>query len=329
MSDNNVAVSIIIPNFNGRHHLQKCLDSLVTSAVDFNYEVIVVDNASKDDSVSMIKENYPHINVIRMDRNYRFAKACNEGIKVSRGKYISLLNNDTEVQPDWLQELKNALDHRPEVSSCASRVFFYDEKGMLDSVGDCYMITGSAQKIGHRVRGIDKYLEPRLVFGASASSSIYRREMIEKVGLLDEDLFFGQEDVDLSFRAQLMGHKCLYVPTAVVYHKVSATIGYLSERYVYLSQRNIEFVFFKNMPFPLLIKYLPLHFIYNLGALVFAARKGRLFTYLRAKGVFLFHLNSLLKKRREIQRSKVVSNKYIDSILEKKWLRIKLKKALS
>jgi len=325
----NIEVSVVIPNFNRVSDLEKCLRSLLRLATDFVYEVIVVDNASTDNSVTMIKDLFPHVIVVEMDRNYLFAKACNEGIRSSRGRYVALLNNDAEVDPDWLQALKDTLDSHANVGSCASRVFFYDQRDTLDSVGDCYMISGSPQKIGHLVKAEGNYLAPKLIFGASASSSIYRRAMLDRIGLLDEDLFFSHEDVDLSFRAQLMGYKCLYVPTAVVYHKVSATIGYLSSNYVYLSQRNIEFVFFKNMPTRLLVKYFLIHAIYNLGVLAFAIKKGRVFAYLRSKLAFMFHFSSIMRKRRAIQRSRTVSDTYIDSILEKKWLSLKLKKALS
>lgn len=328
-NNNEIMVSIIIPHYNKRDYLKHCLESLFAQKTDFTYEVIVVDNASEDDSVIMVEKEFPAVKIIRMDQNYRFSKACNEGIRIARGQYIALLNNDTEVDPLWLTNLRNALDENQNVGFCASRVYFDDDRVKIDTAGDAYTIAGTAHKIGHLIREPGAFSERKYVFGASASSAIYRRELFEKVGLLDEDLFFGQEDVDFSFRAQLMGYKCLFVPEAIVYHKVSATIGYLSRNYVYLSQRNLEFVFFKNMPIKLLIKYLPVHLIYVVGAFFFSIKKLRLLSYMRGKISFLLHLPNILKKRTQIQRNKTVSDNYIDSIIGKEWFNIKLKKAMS
>lgn len=324
-----IAVSIVIPHYNKAHLLDHCLDSLYALKADFGFEVIVVDNASTDGSAALVGKKYPAVRYIVLDKNHLFARACNEGIKAARGRYIALLNNDTEVDPHWLAELKKALDNDPAAGFCASRVYFAGDRVKIDTAGDDYTIAGTPHKIGHGVRTPGAYAQRRYVFGASASSSIYRRELFDRVGLLDEDLFFSHEDVDLSFRAQLAGFKCLYVPEAIVYHHVSATIGRLSADYVYLSQRNVEYVYFKNMPARLLVKYAALHFIFNLGALVYAVRQRRLFSYLRAKTVFLSRLGVILRKRREIQRGRRVPDSYIASVLQKSWFRLKLKKALS
>ncbi len=324
-----ITVSVVIPNYNKQDLLERCLNSLYKQKIDFNFEVIVVDNASVDQSVAMVKSKFPAVKVLEMDKNYLFARACNEGIKAAKGKYIALLNNDTEVDPGWISSLKLALDEDQTAGFCASRVFFESDRIMIDSAGDSYTIAGTPRKIGHLVRDPNAFSEKRYVFGASASSSIYRRELFDMVGLFDEELFFGHEDVDLSFRAQLKGFKCLYVPEAVVYHKVSATIGKTSKDYMYLSQRNIEYVFYKNMPTRLLLKYLPLHIIFNFGALVYSIRKWRLFSFLRAKAAFLCRFDKVLSKRREVQSRRIVKDSYIDQILEKSWFRVKLKKALS
>ena len=326
---NKIAVSIIIPHYNKWKYLQKCLQSVFQMRTRFPFEVIVLDNASLDDSVAGVKKEFPQVELVELGSNYLFAHACNVGIKKAKGKYVALLNNDTEVDPRWLEELICALENHPDVGFCASRVYFMDRLGTLDSAGDAYTIAGCPYKIGHLVDKVGAYPSDKLVFGASASSSIYRRELFDKVGMFDEELYFGQEDVDLSFRAQLMGYKCLFVANAIVRHKVSATIGYQSHKYIYFSQRNIEFVYYKNMPFILLLKYLPVHIVYVFGAMFFALKKGRILNYLHGKISFLLHLPSILHKRRIIQRTKTVSDKYIESIIEKKWFMLKLKKAIS
>lgn len=321
-------ISVIIPHYNKYDLLKACLTSVMDQKADFRYEVIVVDDASPDGSVSKVGRDFPGVKVIALAGNCHFARACNEGLKRARGEYIALLNNDTEVDPGWLGALKQALDDHPEVGFCASRVLFLKDRSMIDSAGDCYTIAGTPHKIGHRRTAHKNHLEKRYVFGASASSSIYRRSMLEEIGLFDEDMHFALEDVDLSFRAQLMGYKCLYVPDALVFHAVSASIGAHSPQYVYYGQRNIEYVYFKNLPAKLLIRYLPLHVLYVLGAFLFYLKKGRLLSFLRAKADILSLIKPLLRKRRQIQAKKRVDPGYIDRILERGWFRTKLLKAL-
>jgi GT2 family glycosyltransferase len=236
----------------------------------------VVDNASIDDSVNFNGSNYPEVRIIQLDKNYGFSKGNNEGIKVARGEYIALLNNDTEVDSNWLEALNNALDKNPDVGFCASKSIFYNNRKFIDSAGDAFTTAGVSQKIGFLKIDGPEYSVSKYVFGASASSAIYRRRMFEKVGLFDVDFFHGQEDVDISFRAQLQGFKCLYVPEAIIYHVVSASSNPNSNIYIQESQRNIEYVWFKNMPSRLLMKYFLHHIFFTLGALFYFLIRGKI-----------------------------------------------------
>jgi GT2 family glycosyltransferase len=309
--------SVIVVNWNGRHHLDTCLGALRRQSFS-DFEVILVDNGSTDGSTDHVREHHDWVNVVALPENRGFCGGSNEGIRRARGKYLALLNNDTEADPDWLRELVSGLE-RQEVGFCASQILFYDARTKIDSAGDEFAINGVAHKRGH-LEDSSGYSEPTEVFGACAAAAIYRRSMLDDIGILDEDFFLIFEDVDLSFRARSAGYRCVYVPTARVYHKTNASIGTYSHTYVYHGQRNLELVYLKNMPLPLLLKYLPVHLLYNLLALAFFAGHGRLWSFLQAKGSALRHLPSTLRKRRAIQSQRAISNRQLDELLTRWWL---------
>ena len=311
------ACSVIVVNWNGRHFLDACLGSLRRQSFA-DFEVILVDNGSTDGSTDHVREHHDWVELVALPENRGFCGGNNEGIRRARGTCLALLNNDTEVDTDWLGELVSAME-RPQVGFCASQILLFDERDTLDSAGDVFAINGVASKRGH-LQEASRYAEPEEVFGASAAAALYRRSMLEDIGVLDEDFFLIFEDVDLSFRARNAGYRCVYVPTARVYHKTNASIGTYSHTYVYYGQRNLELVYLKNMPWPLFFKYLPVHLVYDLLALVFFARHGRLWSFLQAKGSALRSLPATLRKRRGIQARRVISAKQLDRLLTRRWL---------
>lgn len=319
-------LSVVIINWNGKRFLHACLGSLMKQSRR-DFEVILVDNGSIDGSVQFVAANFPQIEIISLQENLGFCKGNTIGISQAKGEYIALLNNDTEVDRHWLEELVKALEERPDVGFCASKMLLYDQRDLIDSGGDYYSIAGSGGKIGHRDRA-DKegYNQQREVFGACAGAALYRRSMLEDIGLFDEDFFIAQEDVDISFRAQLKGYKCLYVPTALVYHRLNTTLKTYSPEYVYYGHRNSEYVYIKNVPFPLLIITLPLHLFDVFLSFCFFLAKGRGRPFLKAKWDVLRALPKLLKKRRVIQRARAVPISRIASLLEKNWLSLKIKR---
>ncbi len=304
--------------------MKKCLETL-RRQIFKDFETIVVDNGSMDGSAQLVQEQFPEVLLIQLDRNVGFSAANNIGVQHARGKYIALLNNDTEVDPHWLEELVKALESRPDIDFCASKMLVYDRRELADACGDFYSIDGTGGKLG-RLQLTVLYNEPQEVFGACAGAAIYRRELLEELGGFDEDFFLAHEDTDLSFRAQLRGHRCLYVPTAIVYHHVSATIGVDSDTYIYYGHRNAEYVYIKNMPGPLLWRSLPSHLLLNVALFLFYMRRGQAGPFLRAKWDALKALPSLLRKRWEIQRRRSVSVKYIAGLLQESWLRQALRK---
>jgi len=321
-------VSVIVLNWNGRHLLPACLSALDRQTLT-GFELIVVDNGSTDGSADWVAENYPTARLVRLDKNNGFCGGNNAGLRVARGQFIALLNNDIEVEAGWLAALAETLQADPQVGACDSRVYFLHRRDMLWAAGADYTISGSVNHRGYLERDPDVLAQtPTEVFVAIACSALYRRSALERVGFLDEDFFYGYEDVDLSFRLHLAGYRVVTVPNAVAFHRVSETTHINSSFYVFHGQRNVSFVFLKNMPGPLLIKYLPLHIAHTLGSLAHFARHGQLWPALRGKVAVLRQGRRLLEKRRAVQQLRSISLRQLEQCLSREWLLPKLGKLI-
>ncbi len=251
-------ISVIIPNFNGEKLLPVCLDSLSKQTCR-DFGTIVIDNGSSDGSVRLLEERYPEALLIKLHRNLGFAAAVNAGIRRSRSELVALLNNDTETYPDWLAELANALDERPDIAFCASKMMDFHNRSIIDSVGNCYALNGRSLPRGFLDEDSGQYERDEEIFGACAGAALYRRSLFDEIGFFDESFISYKEDVELDFRAQLRGLRCLYVPRAICYHIGGATTGRRkSDLAVRLSTRNSITTFVKNMPARLLPRALPL-----------------------------------------------------------------------
>jgi len=311
-------VSLIIVNWNGKHFLTECLEALRRQRYR-SFEIIVVDNGSDDGSVSFLEKRHPEVRVVALNRNLGFAAANNIAIRTVRTKYIALLNNDAFPDFLWLEKLVEALDRHPEAGFAASKMLFYDRPEIIERAGDGYTRAGAALFRG-RGKKADECDTPEWVFGACAGAALYRTEMLNDIGLFDEDFFLLYEDVDLSFRAQLKGYKCLFVPEAAVVHKGSGTIVHDSPTSVYYGHRNLEWVYIRNMPVRLIPRTILQHLLYDITALGYFLLCGRGVDFLRAKKDALKGLKRALQKRREIQGGKVAEDDYIWGLLEKETL---------
>src|SRR2546427_3232710 len=209
------SANVIIVNHNGRHFLGDCLTSLGAQSFR-NFEAWVVDNGSQDGSVRFIRDNFPWVRLISLERNVGFCAGNNLAIRETTGELVVLLNNDTAVRSNWLEELVRATLANPEVGICASRILYLAKPHALYAVGDGYTAWGTAFRRGDGELEDGRYEEAAAVFSACACAALYRRSMLDEIGLFDEDLFSNYEDVDLGFRARLAGYSCLYVPKAVV-----------------------------------------------------------------------------------------------------------------
>jgi len=309
-------VSVVIPNWNGKKFLAGCLDSLKTQTYS-NHEIIVVDNGSVDGSCAFIEENYPEVRLVRFSKNTGFSVAVNSGIKLATGTYIALLNNDTVVDPNWLAFMVEALERTPEAGSIACKMLSYDDHTLLDGAGDGYRRGGLPGRIGHREKDYGQFETERFVLGPCGGACLYRRQVFEAIGFLDEDYFAYLEDVDLGLRAQSAGFKCLYVPEAVVYHLGCGTTGSgYSPMVVRLSAQNNINTIVKNLPAPLLMKFLP-QIIYwqSFYLAVVVMRGGQIFPWLQGIFIAILLFPDMLAKRASIEQSRVVSTAYLESII--------------
>ena len=318
--------SVIIVNWNGKKFLAECLESLRQQAYR-RFSIILVDNGSNDGSNNFVIRNYPEVKIIALPGNVGFSAANNIALKTVKTEYAALLNNDAVAHPLWLQTLIEALEEHPEAGFAASKMLFYDNPEIIDRTGDAYTSAGTGLLRG-RGEPASSYNKQEWVFGACAGAALYRTQMLRDAGIFDEDFFLLYEDVDLSFRAQLKGYKCLYVPEAIVYHKGSGSIVYDSPTSVYYSHRNLEWVYIQNMPARLILKTIFPHIIYDMAAFLFFIARGRTKDFIKAKWDALKGLKKALKKRRQIQRSRIVVDDYIWRLLEKELLLPRLTRRL-
>jgi GT2 family glycosyltransferase len=307
--------SVVIPNWNGKHFLQTCLDALRAQTYP-DLEVIIVDNASQDGSQDFIRTYYPEVRLIELPENRGFTGACNAGMEVADGEFVALLNNDTEADPHWAQAVVDGFSRYPDAGMIASRMMLFDERQKFHAAGDFYRVDGLPGNRGVWQVDEGQFNREEYVFSACGGASIYRRRLLDEVGFLDDDFYFSVEDIDLGWRAQIAGYRCVYIPDALVYHKLSATGGGTTASY-YVG-RNTLFVLIKDYPGALWRKYGLRILRQQAGIAVDALRAWRgeaARARLRGMAAALRYLPKMLRKRRVIQANRRVSILYLESIL--------------
>ena len=248
------SIAVIIPSWNGAHLLPSCLDA-VARQTRRPEQVIVVDDGSTDDTVTLLRRDYPWVLPLVLAETGGFARAVNAGLRAARGDIAVLLNNDAEPEPDWLAALCAPLlsDVDGTLASCASKILLADRPDVLHSAGDGYGRNGVPSNRGVWTGDDGRYDRQEWVFAACAAAAAYRRDVVLAVGGFDEWLGMYCEDVDLAWRLQLRGYHCLYVPQARVRHRLSATGG--GPLASYFCGRNFLLVAALNLPGPFLRRY--------------------------------------------------------------------------
>jgi GT2 family glycosyltransferase len=308
-------IAVIVVNWNGAHLLPTCLRALQRQTFS-DVETILVDNGSSDDSLALLARDFPDVRVLALSENRGLAGGTNAGIAVTDAPIIATLNNDTEADPHWLAELHAALVAHPEAGSAASKLLLFDRRDVIHSAGDFFGLDGLPGNRGVWQHDNGAYAAQELVFGACAGAAAYRRTMLDDVGGFEDSFFMYCEDVDLAFRSQLLGYRCVFVPTAIVYHMLSATGG--GPLASYYCGRNFVRVIARDMPGPLMRRVWPK---VVLAQLKIAAESIRHFREPAARAKLsgqlagLRELPRLLRERRAIQSRRRVPIRYLHSIM--------------
>ena len=309
---NRPTVSVVVLNWNGKKVISECLDSIYNQSVKPN-EIIVVENNSSDGSYELVREKYPKVILLSQDKNLGFAGGVNVGILHSSSKYVWLLNNDARADKDCLKNLLITANKTD--ADIISSVILSDDGKTIDYDGDVYSTYGLPFP-RHRGETVELIADnDEEIFSASGGASLYRRKLFEQIGYFDEMFFAYYEDVDISMRAQLVGKNIWLSRGAIVYHKMNYSADKIPGFGREMAIKNSIYLFWKNIPFPLIIKIFP-RILYSNWRLTFSAIKnGFIIPALRAQLVALLHTPHLLVRRIKIQHSRKISSKDFEILL--------------
>jgi len=326
-----ITVSVIIVNVNQRELLARCLESLWRQTYS-DFEVIVVDNGSTDGSVQFVRSQpIPKLRLVSLPSNQGFAGGCNAGIAAASGRYIATLNNDAEADARWLEELAGAIESDLSVGMCASKILFHGDRKRIDKAGHLMYWDGLNHGRGSGEPDRGQFEKREEVLFPDAAAALYRRDMLDVIGLFDEHFFAYGDDADLGLRGRLAGWSCLYVPTAVVYHVHSATTGKFSPLKAFLIERNRIWVAVKTFPLPLLLispVFTALRFAFHAyGSLFIVGSSGQYaaecsrtqlaLMILKAYWSGLRHLPVMWQSRRKIRQFARISPRDFTSLIRK------------
>ena len=290
-------VSVVIPTWNGLTHLQQCLPALMAQE-EVDFEVVVVDNGSSDGTTDYLDRCYPTMHVIRNNRNLGFAAANNAAMRATRTEFVATLNNDTLPRPRWLSSLVKAADAHADYGAFASKMCFWQQPHVINSAGLVVDRAGLAwdRHCGDPVEEASAKAE---VFGASAGAALYRRELLDDIGLFDERFFAYLEDVDLAWRAQWAGWRAQYVPEAEVLHAYSGTSQAGSAFKLRFLGRNKVWLLTKNYPWPALLRYLPAIMFFDLAGMPLTMAGTRTLAPIAGRIAALRGLSQMLRNRKQ------------------------------
>jgi GT2 family glycosyltransferase len=300
-SENLPRISVVIPNHNGAGYLEACLRSLLAQPSE-KLEIVVVDNASVDQSVEMVTSLAPKALLLKESRNLGFAGGVNEGIRAAHGEWIAVLNNDTELALDWLAECIRGIQTHPQAAFFACRILDFGDRTRIYSAGDCFLRGGIGYRRGQELQDREDFHQECEIFSASGCAALFRREVLAKIGAYDERFFAYLEDVDLGLRIQAQGHHGFYLPRAVVYHHGAATSGgEFSPLAVRLRTQNALLLLLKNMPMRIIFRCLPMVILTQLSWLARVIVQGRLGSYIRGLGGACRHASAMIRERNGLE----------------------------
>ncbi len=313
-----MSVAVVVPNWNGRHLLPECLESLSRQTIPAR--VIVVDNGSEDGSADLVKSRHPDVVLVELEHNHGFAGGVNRGIQAAvadGAEFVALFNNDARADEAWLEHLVATMRAHDDVGIVTSKVLQADGRH-FDAAGSSYSVWGLPVPRGREELDVGQYDAAEYVFSGIGGASLYRAQLLNEIGLFDEDFFIYFEDDDLGFRAQLAGWKARYEPSSVAHHRLSATMSKQPRLSRHHMIKNCFFVFHKDMPMPLYLRYLPRFLVGFLMVVGITAKQGHYGAIASASREILKSARALARKRRSVQRSRVVSIQYLESMLSRR-----------
>jgi GT2 family glycosyltransferase len=300
--------SIIVPTLNGMKWLPTLMDALAKQTFH-DFEIIVVDDGSSDETVGFLEAHYPAVRVVVNRRNHGFVFSCNTGAAIARGTLLVFLNNDTEPESTWAEELARAVCEHPHTGIFASKLLLFDQRETLHSAGDSIGLDGVPRNRGVWQHDTGQFDQQTAVFGGCGGAVAYNRQLWSALGGFDEQFWMYVEDADFAFRAQLLGWEATFVPKARVYHHLSATGGgTLASYYV---GRNTIWLIAKNMPRTLLWRHFHRILFTQLGIAFDALlnwRGAAARARLRGQVAGILGLPSILRKRALIQPRRILDD---------------------
>ena len=320
MSDIKSSVSIVIPHWNNVDVLSECLESILNTDFE-NFETIVVDNASTDNSVASVRSNYPNVKLIENDKNYGYAGGCNIGAEAASGDFLIFLNNDTVQEKDWISNLIKTINSDDKIAAVQPKILNYYDRNVFDYAGgsgghmDIYCFPFARGRIfSFQENDEGQYNNKEKCFWSSGTCFMVRRELFQKSGGFDESFFAHMEEIDLCWRLYAMGFEVWVEPDSVVYHKNALTLPMYSHKKYYLNHRNsllmllgnysIKNIFLIGIPRLILEKIACLYSILMLDWRHFTA-------ILRSLFWIIFHPNVIMKKRKSFSKIRTITDKKI------------------
>jgi len=304
-------VSVIILNLNGQNFLKRCLHSVFSSDYT-NFEVIVVDNASTDGSVDFVKSNYPIVKIVQNPRNYGYAKGNNEGAKVSQGKYIIFLNNDTEVDANWLKELVKVIDNYPTVGICGGKILALSNRNIILSAGgEIFLPIMLYGERGIFEEDVGQYSIYEPVLSVSGAALMIRKDLFKKLGGFDERYVAYCEEVDLCWRVRLSGFEVIYTPKAKIFHKLGGTASWLNPQRRFFSRRNMIATLMKNLSFKNQIFLFPTFLLFSIMESLFLSlfnTRNMVALMVKAIAWNISQLSVTLALRENVQKTRCIND---------------------
>lgn len=316
-------VSIIIVNYNGYHLLKNCITSVLNNSYQ-NYEIIVADNGSTDQSIKKIttdfKSELSKIKILDLKKNLGPAQARNKAFEISKGDIIGFLDNDTQVDPKWIKEAIKLFDKNSKIGAVQCKLLLLDQKNKIDYAGELLGTLGFLKSIA-KYGDIDKgqYDKNYPILAAKSAAMFIRREAFIKAGKFDPDYFIFMEETDLGWRTWLVGYQNIFCPQSIVYHKFSSTKDIVSKDFNnYLIRfhgtKNYIQTLIKNLSPKYFFKIVPIHIFlwFSLATFLFFTGKFK-----SAKNIYLgiiwnlFHIRVILAKRKIIQKNRIISDDYL------------------